>query len=68
MEICQQCFELIDNCTCVLTEIIISASPVAQFFALIYEIFMMLPSAIQALIGMVLGTAVFFGIITMIRS
>jgi len=46
----------------------IYVNPVRQFFEFMRGMFDILPDVIQALIGMVLGVVVFFGIMQMIRT
>ena len=43
-------------------------NPVREFFELVLEIWQVMPTAIQALIAMVLCTTVFLGLMQMIRS
>jgi len=43
-------------------------NPVRPFFELLLEIFLAMPTIIQALIGMVLLAVVFLGLMLMIRS
>ena len=43
-------------------------SPVAEFMALMYQMWESLPTSIQFLIGMALSVTVFFGLLNMLRG
>ena len=76
MTFCEPCEEWTSFCDCynpILEPIqtnpgMDGGNPAAEFFTVIFEIYQAFPPVVQALLGMVVLTAVFFGLMLMIRS